>query len=127
MNEKQRVGIKNFKSVRYPGQIKLSFSLINDDKSAPQCVSSKGIDSKDDYNSIEKSRIVLVNVVLITISWILRLSYLILKSTIYLIQYLLKIILYIIYRVLTESIKPSCSVLCHPIRCCCYHYHDNHE
>ncbi|CAF1637516.1 unnamed protein product [Rotaria magnacalcarata] len=46
MNECHRIGIRNFKTIRYPGQIKLAFDLCSNDRSARRHVSSNG----NDYN-----------------------------------------------------------------------------
>ncbi|CAF1288819.1 unnamed protein product [Rotaria sordida] len=143
MNEYHRLGIKNFKSIRHLGQIKLAFDLCTDDISAPQYVSFKGNDSnkkiqisnndklKFDYIPIKKSTNnwlqncqcskILMNFIMNIFYLFFRILCIILKYTIYLIWYLFKILLYIIFRLLTESkLYCSKSVLCHPIRC--YHH-----
>ncbi|CAF1129553.1 unnamed protein product [Rotaria sp. Silwood1] len=139
MNEYHRLGIKNFKSIRHPGQIKLTFDLCTDDISAPQYVSSKENDTnqkieiftnnklKFDYIPIKQStnswfKNYQYSKIFINILYLFfRILCIILKYTIYLIWYLLKIFLCIIFRLLTESksYDPK-TVICHPIRC--YHH-----
>ncbi|CAF1553786.1 unnamed protein product, partial [Adineta steineri] len=51
MNKCHYLGIKNFKSIRHPEQIKLVFDLCTDDRFAPKYVSSKG----NDYNNKRKT------------------------------------------------------------------------
>ncbi|CAF3356751.1 unnamed protein product [Rotaria socialis] len=140
MNECHRVGIRNFKTIRYPGQIKLAFDLCTDDRSALRRVSSKGngynekkqVFNKDkfkfDYFPIKKSTAnrfqcskILSNFIMTIAHVIFRTSCFILKYTIYLTWYLFKIFLSIIFRLLIESkLYSPKTVICHPIRC--YHH-----
>jgi hypothetical protein len=139
MSECHCLGIKNFKCIRHPGQIKLAFDLCIDDVSAPRYISSKGddynqkIDTSDfDYFTIKKSTNdwptkhqyskILMNFVISTLYWIFRVLWIILKYAIRVIWCFFKIFRCIIFRVLTESKRyRSKALLCHPVRC--YHHH----
>jgi hypothetical protein len=129
MDECHHLGIKNFKSIRHPGQIKLAFDLCNDDISAPRYVSSKGDDYnqvKFDYFPIKKSSHgssqtcqcskILISYVINILYSIFCVFYIIFKYTICLIWCLLKIFLCTIFRILTQS------RICHPIRCNHHHH-----
>jgi hypothetical protein len=144
MSESHHLGIKNFKSTRHPGQIKLAFDLCTDDISAPRFVSSKGDDYnpktqisdydklKFDYFSIKKTSPncsqecqyskILINFVINILYLIFRVLCMIFKYTICVIWCLFKIFICTIFRILTESriYRPK-ALLCHPVRC--NHHH----
>lgn len=140
MIECHRLGIKNFKSIRHPGRIKLAFDLCNDDASAPRSVSSKSDDyhqkiktSNFNYSPIKKTtndRPQRYQYLKISITFIINLLYficrvlgIILKYIICLIWCLFKIFRCTIFRVLTESIRyrPK-ALICHSIRCSHHHH-----
>jgi hypothetical protein len=146
MNECHRLGIKNFKSNRYPGQIKLSFDLCDDDTSAPRHISSKGDGAyqkvhipnydklKFNYFPIKKpmnDRLreykcskALMNSIGNILYVIFCVLCIIFKYTICLVWCVFKIFLCTIFRILTESrlCRPK-GLICHPIRC----HHCRHQ
>jgi hypothetical protein len=134
MNECHRIGIKNFKSIRHPEQIKLVFDLCTDDISAVRHVSSKG----DNYNNtmaisdfnkpklnyfpIKKSNNDWLQYFKILMNFIINILYLIFRVICLIFKYIIwcifKIVLCIIFRVLTKSkvYRPK-AFICHPVRC----------
>jgi hypothetical protein len=136
MNQCHRLGIKNFKTIRHPRQIKLAFDLCTNDASARRYVSSKNDDNNNnqkietfdlDYFTIKKlnndwsekyqySKKILIHFTINTLYWIFRVLWIIIKYAICLIWCLFKI-----FRILTESKRyHSNTLICHPIRC--YHH-----
>lgn len=132
MSECHRLGIKNFKTIRYPGEIKLAFDLCTDDISAPRYVSSKG--DHDDYNTKKidyfpiKGKYqyseLLFNFMISSFYWIFHILWISLKYSMYVMWCLFKIFRSIIFRALNESKKYQAKPLvCHPIQC----YHHQHQ
>ncbi len=133
MNECHRLGIKNFKSIRHPRQIKLEFDLCTDDILAPRSVSSKGDDYDKKIQISENFPIdnpsreyqyseILVNFIIKIFYLIFRVLCIMLKYTICLTWCLFKIFFCTIFRILTKS-KMYCpeGLICYSIRC--HHHH----
>jgi len=132
MHECYRLGIKNFKTIRHPGQIKLAFDLCTNDASARRYVSSNGDDynvkmgtSDLDYLTINRStndwprKRQYFKILIDFLYWIFRVLCIILKYAIGLIWCLFKIFCCTILRVLTKSKRyRSNALICHSIRCC---------
>ena len=147
MSECHRLGIKNFRTIRHSGQIKLVFDLCADDTSAPRHVSSKGdnynksmqisndIKLKFDYFPLKQSNKdwaqqrqyfkIFINFVINIFHLILRVICLTFKYFSYLLWCLFKIFLCTIFRVLTKSkiCRPK-GFVCHPIRCNHHRFYD---
>ena len=116
MNECHRLGIKNFRSVRHPGQIKLAFDLALDDPFATRHISSKGGApypvTRDD--TISKFHVMPVRslpndgstrwqwlkVLVNFICLICRLLRVVLQHTIYVVGYLCQLVFCVIFRIL---------------------------
>lgn len=135
MDECHRLGIKNFRSVRHPGQIKLAFDLALDDPFATRHVSSKGDApypvTRDDMiskfhvmpvrslpnggSTRWRSLKVLVNVICL----ICRLLRVVLQHTIYVVGCLCPLVICVIFRIqiLLKLIFSNFA------RCRCYRCH----
>ena len=143
MNKYHRLGIKNFKSIRHPGQIKIVFDLCSNDLTASRYVSSK----VDEYN--KKTRLsdddklqvdcfperqstnrwlqesqrfkILANFIMNILDVIFRVLFVILKYTLCLIWCLCKILLHTIFRLVVQpQLYQPKAFIYHPIRC--HHY-----
>lgn len=142
-DECHHFGIRNFKSIRHPGQIKLAFDLCTNDRLAPKYVSSKGNDHEEKFDFFSNEILQLndlptkktfnnwyqrfqysktwMNFMRNILYLIIRVLYLILKYTSCLIWYLFKILLCISFRLLTDlKLYRSDTFICHPVRC--YHH-----
>ncbi len=129
MNQCHRLGIKNFKSIRHPKQIKLVFDLCTDDISAVRHVSSKGENYNNkmaisDFNKhfpIKKSNNDWSQYFKILMNFVINILYLIFRLICLIFKYiwcLFKIVLCTLFRLLTKSkmYRPK-AFICHPVRC----------